>query len=59
MTHRKKFSGFVRGANEEKSAKVAAFNLEICGRRWGLKKYPKLPFSMNKKFSMHFSKQIL
>ena len=57
MTHRKKFSGFVRGTNQENNANIAAFNFEICGRRWGLKNTQKLPFSMNIKFSMNFSKK--
>ena len=57
MTHRKKFSGFVRETNEEENAKITALNFENCGRRQGLKNTRKSPFSMNKKFSMHFSKK--
>ena len=33
MTNLKKFSEFGRGTNEEKNAKLAAFNFEICGRK--------------------------
>ena len=59
MTHRKKFSEFGRGTNVEKNTKIAACSFEICGRRYGLKNIQKSPFSMNKKFSMHFSKKLL
>ena len=59
MNYRKKFSGLVRETNEEENAKIAAFNFENCGRRLGLKNTRKSPFSMNEKFSMHFSKKLL
>ena len=58
-THWKFFSMFVRKANKEENAKIAAPNFEICGRRWGFKNTRKSPFSTNKNFSMHFSKKLL
>ena len=59
MTHEKKFPVFVRETYEAEIAKIAAFNFESCGRRQGLKNTRKSPFSMNKKFSIHFSKKKL
>ena len=37
--------------------KIAAFHFKNCGRRKGLKNNSKSLFSMNEKFSMHFSKK--
>ena len=54
MTHRKKFLVIVRETNEEDNAKIAAFKFENCRRRKGLDNTRKSPFSINKKFSMHF-----
>ena len=56
MPHRKKFSEFGRGKNEEKNAKIAVFIFKHCGMRQGLKNTQKSPISMNKKFSMNQKK---
>ena len=57
MTHRKKISVFVRETNEEENAKIAACNFENNERRQSLKNTRKSQFSMNKNFSMNFSKK--
>ena len=59
MTHRKKFSEFGSGTNEENNAKTAAFNYEISSRRYGLKNTQNSSFFMNQKFSMHFLRKLL
>ena len=38
--------------------KTAAFQFEKLLKEIGFEKYPQIPFSMNKKFSMHFQKKV-